>query len=388
MKQATPDRSTPPAQGNSALPPKTLMVGKSEFEFPSPDLGLLQPSNDQLQTIHQGGDAAQIAGAELRERLKRTGYLFFRGALPVALVERCRRRAVAAVTESIERDNLHPTAGHVMLASTQWHHDAAVAECVEAPELFTIFQALFGEPAVTFDYKWMRGMPPGGHSAFHMDNIYMGQGTQDLVTAWLPLSNVTWVTGGLCVLEGSSSLEGFEHMRQTYGQWDTQTGDAHSRLMGRNDIRTRNGAPHPGPISSSAEELLRYDRRARWLTSDYRQGDVLLFTMHTLHGSVTNTTGQQTIDSTMDIPRDFRCSVDVRFQPASAPMDPRYCVEGMGPSALTRMTCHAAPSAVSSSWKARPQRMQSLIPEICMRLNATGVCCRLTIEPERYCIRA
>jgi len=55
MKQATPDRSTPPAQGNSALPPKTLMVGKSEFEFPSPDLGLLQPSNDQLQTIHQGG---------------------------------------------------------------------------------------------------------------------------------------------------------------------------------------------------------------------------------------------------------------------------------------------------------------------------------------------
>ena len=148
-----------------------------------------------------------------------------------------------------------------------------------------------------------QGMAPGWHSAFHMDHIYMGLGSRQLVTTWIPLHDVTWETGGLAVLEGSSSLPGFARMRGTYGEWDTSLGE-HSRhdaaelrakygdtslTPGRNDIRGSGGGPPAGPISSDAAELLRYDGRARWLTTNYEQGDALLFTMKTLHGSVANT---------------------------------------------------------------------------------------------------
>ena len=144
------------------------------------------------------------------------GYLLLKKIIPQRLVEAARQRAVRAVQESLDSHGLHPVVAHVMLVSNSWHDDPAIAGMTESPELFDVFETLFGEPAVTYDNKWMRGMAPGGHSAFHMDHIYMGLGSRQLVTTWIPLHDVSWDTGGLAVLEGSSSLEGFRRMRDTY----------------------------------------------------------------------------------------------------------------------------------------------------------------------------
>ena len=55
------------------------------------------------------------------------------------------------------------------------------------------------------------------------------------------------------------------------------------------------------------------DRDARWVTADFRIGDVVFFPMLTFHGSLVNT-----------VPGKLRLNADVRYQPASRPMDPRY----------------------------------------------------------------
>lgn len=50
----------------------------------------------------------------------------------------------------------------------------------------------------------------------------------------------------------------------------------------------------------------------KWATCDYRAGDVITFGMFTMHKSTVNTTNR------------FRLSCDVRFQPASQPIDKRW----------------------------------------------------------------
>ncbi len=53
---------------------------------------------------------------------------------------------------------------------------------------------------------------------------------------------------------------------------------------------------------------------ARWLTTDFRPGDVLCFGMHTLHGALDNrsSTGR------------CRLSSDSRYQRTDEPADPRW----------------------------------------------------------------
>ena len=102
----------------------------------------------------------------------------------------------------------------------------------------------------------------------------MGKGSKQLFTCWVPLMDIDLEVGGLCVVEGSSSLPGFQRMRETYGQWDTHFGD-HTSTFGKdvNDVRG------PGPITSDPEELLRYDAAAKWVTTEYEAGDILIFNM-------------------------------------------------------------------------------------------------------------
>jgi hypothetical protein len=66
-----------------------------------------------------------------------------------------------------------------------------------------------------------------------------------------------------------------------------------------------------GWFSEDPEEI-RERFGGRWLTADVRAGDIITFGLYTLHGSTNNTTDR------------FRISCDVRYQPASEPMDARW----------------------------------------------------------------
>ena len=59
----------------------------------------------------------------------------------------------------------------------------------------------------------------------------------------------------------------------------------------------------------------RADWNTRWLTADFRMGDVLIFTMRTAHAGTDNE-----IDP-------LRLSTDTRYQPADQPIDERWIGE-------------------------------------------------------------
>lgn len=59
--------------------------------------------------------------------------------------------------------------------------------------------------------------------------------------------------------------------------------------------------------------LIHFSYWARWATADFKLGDVVIFPMLTFHGSLVNT-----------VPGQLRLNADVRYQPASHPVDPRY----------------------------------------------------------------
>jgi len=94
-------------------------------------------------------------------------------------------------------------------------------------------------------------------------------------------------------------------MRETYGQqYDSCAGDLDS--------------PY---VSDDMAHLSAFDPQARWVSGGgggggsggYRAGDVVLFQKFTIHGSAENSSADY-----------VRLSSDVRFQPASEPVDYRH----------------------------------------------------------------
>ena len=124
----------------------------------------------------------------------------------------------------------------------------------------------------------------------------MGRGSRRLTTAWIPWHDIPLRTGGVAVVDRSHSLPGFSRVRQTYGEQEVH-----------------------GMLSSDPLECIGFDPAARWLTADYRAGDVLAFPMDLLHGSCTNRN---------DATAPLRLSSDIRFQPRSEPVDDRNTAHG------------------------------------------------------------
>ena len=67
----------------------------------------------------------------------------------------------------------------------------------------TLYERLLEGPALHYDFTWFRPIGPGRGTAPHCDLVYMGRGTQQVFTMWVPYGDVPLRLGGLMVLEGS-----------------------------------------------------------------------------------------------------------------------------------------------------------------------------------------
>ena len=151
----------------------------------------------------------------------------------------------------------------------------------------------FGGDTRTFDYKWLRFVRPDGWSGPHFDFVYMGRGSKQLHTCWVPFGNVPATMGTLTVLVGSHNLPSFAPIRDTYGKTDVD----------------KDGTPgHFGHDPMEISE--KYG--GEWQTADFQMGDIIIFTMHTMHTSTKNLSDR------------WRISCDIRFQPAADPIDERW----------------------------------------------------------------
>ena len=171
--------------------------------------------------------------------------------------------------------------------------------------MMELYTRLLGGAVRHYDFTWLRTIPPGKGTKPHEDIVFMGRGTQQVYTAWTPLGDISYELGGLLVLENSHRVE---RIIQTYGQKDVD-----SYCRNHPDATDRStGTKWWNGVLSNNPALLRKRLGLRWLTTEFRAGDLLTFGMFMAHASLDNH-GER-----------LRLSSDSRYQLASEPIDERW----------------------------------------------------------------
>ena len=174
--------------------------------------------------------------------------------------------------------------------------------------MMALFEQLVGGDVLHFDYTWFRAVSPGRGTPPHMDIVYMGRGTQRLYTAWTPIGDVPLETGGLIVLEHSHK---HDRLNAGYGSKDVDTFCENRRDPGFTQMGGGGNIRAGGALSNNPVKL-RERLGGRWLTADFRAGDVLIFSVFLVHASLDNHS------------QSIRLSSDSRYQSASEPADHRW----------------------------------------------------------------
>lgn len=239
----------------------------------------------------------------LRAAMVDQGHLFFRQLIEPGRVQAARTEILQKYAILGEIDDRHPIDearvgdGHAVASANLRAFSASVRTgtnylaVTDADEVIGVHEALLDGPVRSFDMRWPRFVRPGEGCGFHCDGPYMNRGTEHIFSSWIPLGDCDREDGALIVLE-----------------------DSH-----------RSAALHGGYLQSDADRdgltwldddpvAVQTKYGSRWLTTDFRLGDILFFGMHTLHGA---------LDNHSSIGR-CRLSSDSRYQRADEPADERW----------------------------------------------------------------
>jgi hypothetical protein len=180
--------------------------------------------------------------------------------------------------------------------------------------LIDFFENFLGGPILHYDQTWFRAMAPGLGTVPHCDLVYMGRGTHNVFTSWVPWGDIDLRTGGLMILEGSTNHQ--EKLRP-YLERDVDDYCGNRPLPDHLDLESTTDNKVWGGWLSKNPHSLREKLGGRWLTSPrFDMGDLLTFSMKLVHASLDNQSDH------------IRISTDTRYQLASEPADSRW----VGPS--------------------------------------------------------
>lgn len=288
----------------------------------------LSTDPDKFGFLRESSDIADNAEA-LQARMLEDGYLY----LPSQL----NREDVVAARESVlERaaiegilDPSSPRMSGILKVGINpyfrpsWtQNNPALRHVLYNGPMIDFFTLFLGGEVRHFDYTWLRAVGPGPGTSPHCDVVYMGRGTWNLYTAWMPLGDIPLTVGGLMVLENSHKRR---DLLNDYLQQDVDTyceNGPNAELVKTGKLHWEHwqkwqepNAAWDGAISGNPTEL-REEFHGRWLTAwEYHMGDVLIFGMGTVHASIDNST------------QFLRLSTDTRYQRADQPIDERWIGE-------------------------------------------------------------
>lgn len=281
--------------------------------------------------------------AVLPKRLAEDGFLFLRGFFPRADVLQARQvvtdrlmqrgflnpafpaqDAVAAPRLKIvnSQSAFRPPTDHAPEPIKTYQADDLTREnrplhaLLYGERLLNFFQKLLGGPVRHYNYTWFRMVSPGFGTPPHCDIVYMGRGTDQVFTTWMPLGDTPLKIGGLMVLEGSHRQADrlAKYLSRDVDEYCTN-GRYAAEIEAGKRLFEWDGTLSHNPVT------LREKLGGRWLTTEYRAGDILIFTMKTIHASLDNQSDR------------IRLSSDSRYQLASEPIDERYVVANPVPYA-------------------------------------------------------
>lgn len=305
-----------------AMQTKTRLLSQGyEIDTSSTTFGELRDSSDSVDDVEA-----------LHDRMSEDGYLFLPGYLNRDDVMAARRNLLERIDGAGGlRDDADLMNG-VLRNRTPIRFEQAITQRTEPLRtllkdgpMIAFFTRFHGGEVRPFDFIWLRSVVPGKGTAPHGDSVFMNRGTSQLFTAWTPLGDIDTHLGGLIVLENSHRLD---EIRNTYGRRDVDTYCDDDPNAG--EIQRTGTWPWNGQISGNPVEL-RERLGSRWLTAEFRMGDLLVFTMHTLHASLDNGSADR-----------IRLSSDTRYQLASEPIDERWIGDdpiGHGAKAMKSIIC-------------------------------------------------
>jgi ectoine hydroxylase-related dioxygenase (phytanoyl-CoA dioxygenase family) len=245
----------------------------------------------------------------LRQRMREDGYLLLRGALDREVVLAARRELCEKLAAVGEIDTRRPVTDAIFSGNSarkdidvqafrkDLRTGAAIRALCHAGNVIRFHERFLGGEVRPLDHIWVRTVRVGGATGPHYDVVYMGRGTHNLFTTWIPIGDVPRIEGSLLVLENSHKVE---ELRNTYGRLDVD--------------RDHETNPYHGGWFSKSPVEVREKFGGRWLTTDFQAGDMLVFTMFTMHCSLDNHSPENRI----------RLTSDTRYQLASEPVDERW----------------------------------------------------------------
>lgn len=293
---------------------------RESVQDPARTMPPLYSSNKQLDPAHLGWlrPSIDLLGhpEALRQRMAEDGYLYMPGLLDREEVLSARREIVRRLAEVNYLKSgvdpmeavINPEASDRGLQPELAAGNQALMRAIYGGAMMAFFESFLGGPVRHFDYTWLRSVGPGRGTASHCDSVYMGRGTPRLFTAWVPLGDVNFDLGGLVVAEGTNNNT---RLKETYGAQDVD-----SYCQNKPGARSWGKAWGTGGWLKGNPNQIRKSvagPQGRWLTTEYRAGDALIFTIHTVHASLDNRSGDR-----------IRFSSDSRYQLASEPADERW----------------------------------------------------------------
>ncbi|HEY3504171.1 MAG TPA: phytanoyl-CoA dioxygenase family protein [Actinocatenispora sp.] len=309
------------------------------------------------------GELAPVPAAErhdrdaLWDRLRAQGYLFLRGALPVDDVLAFRRWYFAQLagtglvrpgTDGLAADG--PVDGEALRHKLFRHivpSDEYRRFCV-APAIRDWYAWFLGGRTFLHRRKIIRHTRPGDRGVgtatqAHYDLLYLREGTERVLSSWIPLGDCPVPLGGLVYLERShlpvlaEEAAGTLHLPGAPSPNRARPPREGARRPDRErppregappdaERPPREGAPpdaerpprrgarrSAGPITADLPALAdEYD--ARWLVANYAAGDMVVHSAHIIHAALDN----------VDAAGRMRLSTDIRYQRADEPIDWRW----------------------------------------------------------------
>lgn len=245
----------------------------------------------------------------LKRQLQTDGYLFLRGIVARSEVLAARREvfewlievgeieppAIDGLATGVSRRR--ELAGDLGAFWQSVSEGPALRHVSHGPRLRELMGAIFGEPARPHDYMFLRPGVVGRSTHLHYDFPFFARGSSRIHTVWLALGDIPVAEGPLMILENSHTFTDL--------------------------IEAVRGIDYDSKYSPTVQMLgdtlaFALERRSRLLTADFGAGDLVVFSMFTMHG---------TLDNHSPVGR-VRLSCDVRWQPLADPIDKRY----FGPS--------------------------------------------------------
>lgn len=287
-------------------------------------------------------DSSHLLGAvpALRQRMEEDGYLYLRGFFGRADVLEARKvvtdrlmdrgfldrnyPAIDGIVANVKIVNaksaFRPGADNGMNPVKTYNADELTKEnkplldLLHKGRLVEFFEGYLGGRIRYFNYLWFRAVSPGMGTPPHCDWVYMSRGTPRLLSTWVPVGDAPLNVGGLMILENSHKRADClrPYLSRDVDEYCVNSPSA-LKIESGELLYQWDGTLSKNPVS------LRSKLGGRWLTADYRAGDILIFTMRTVHASLDNQSNQ------------VRLSVDTRYQLESEPADERYIVENPVP---------------------------------------------------------